>query len=100
MSPQSVDSFMSQVLSDEGWMSPLDERTIAETIGRLESWLPAGGTVTDACADLLWRGLRQIATRAQDQPTGAGDEFTWVKATLDHLEQACGFSHEESAHAH
>lgn len=78
----SVDTFMQNVLADEGWQSPLEGETVESLIGFLEERLPPGAELAEPQAEHLRGALRTIAALAAELKKGNLDESRLVAGCL------------------
>ncbi|MFP5501476.1 MAG: hypothetical protein ACLGIN_03235 [Candidatus Sericytochromatia bacterium] len=82
MATISVDTFMQNVLADEGWQSPLEGDTVESMIAFLEERLPEGAELPQPQAEHLNEALHTIALLADALKKGSLDEGRLVAGCL------------------
>ena len=82
MATISVDTFMQNVLADEGWQGPLEGDTVESMIAFLEERLPEGAELPQPQAEHLGESLRTIAALADGLKKGTLDESRLVAGCL------------------
>lgn len=82
-----VEAFMSGILGDEGWQSPLSEFSLEAVILELEAIYPPDATLSEAEVAHVRRALRTLAQLVGALNAGNLDEATLVAACLRMLER-------------
>lgn len=83
--PVPVQSFMENVLADEGWVAPLSSESAEQVILKLEDALPEGTVLDDARAARIRQDLRTLADLVSALKAGRLTETQLVDAWIGPL---------------